>query len=96
MTLECVGLDAETPASAIMATLSSASINPIGLSRSAILKFQKNSDIVPALKDLKSIEVEEVRNFVQKDSDIFIVMVIRVTMKAARTKYSIDGPYKVS
>ena len=76
LTLECVGLEAETPASTVLEALSSKQITPIGISRSAILKFKRNADVVPAIKDLKTLElegeeklrVERFRNF-HRDGD---------------------------
>jgi small subunit ribosomal protein S5 len=55
--LECVGLDTEAPAAQAHDILAAAEgVHPVSISRSAVLKFYKHADVVPALKALKGIE----------------------------------------
>ena len=55
-TLECVGLDVETPAADVASVLGD---SPLGISRSAIVKFRRHGQVVPALKALKTLKTEE-------------------------------------
>lgn len=82
-TLECVGLDTEIPAADVAAVLDEA---PLGISRSAILKFRRHGQVVPALKGLKAMKTEE--------GDELKAVRFRATERDGDGDYDEAGPYE--